>query len=138
MGGLIHFVVAFRFEEEMADLAADHGGEPTDECGGDRVGENQNVGGEKTQCTDEMQRLIDAAVMVVAMVVPTLDPECFKKFLHCISFAGNRNVTTGAILLDECCGLFTRGLPDCDNARCHKNIMQGCAELSSKFLEPQS
>ena len=35
-----------------------------------------------------MERLIDAAVVIVAMVVPSLSSESFEKTLHAVSFPG--------------------------------------------------
>ena len=48
------------------------GGQPAGQRSGHRVGEDQHIGREETQGAEQMQRLVDAAVMVVAVVVPAL------------------------------------------------------------------
>ena len=40
------------------------------------------AGKDEAACADEVQRLVDAAVMVVSMVVPTLNPESFEIGVH--------------------------------------------------------
>src|ERR1700722_11278326 len=76
VGRLVHFVIALRLEEEMADLAAHHRHQPAYQGGQCRVLEHEHVGAKKTDRTDQMERLVDTAMVIVAMVVPTLKLEC--------------------------------------------------------------
>src|ERR1700737_5668850 len=85
VGGVIHHVVVSRFKEEMPDLAAGHRGEPTDQGRNRGVLENHDVCKQKTHRTHQMERLVDPAVMIVAMVVPTLHSQSLKKTVHCAS-----------------------------------------------------
>jgi hypothetical protein len=82
VGRLIHFVVVFRLEEEMADLPAGHGHQPAQERRRDGVGEHQRVGGNEAEGADEVKGLVDSAVMVIAMIVPPLDSQSFEKVIH--------------------------------------------------------
>ncbi|HXQ84210.1 MAG TPA: hypothetical protein VN769_09105, partial [Xanthobacteraceae bacterium] len=43
---------------------------------------NHHIGKQKTQRADEVKRLIDPAVMIVAMIVPALDPQSLEKTAH--------------------------------------------------------
>jgi hypothetical protein len=69
---LVHLVVTLRLEEEMADLPAGHGEQPADQRRRRRACEHQHVRAEEASRADEMQRLIDPAVVVIAMIVPPL------------------------------------------------------------------
>ncbi len=82
MGRVVDLVVPLGLEEEVPRLARDHGDEPGDERRGDRVREQQDVGDEEADCTDEVQRLVDAAVVVVPMIIPALGLQLFPKTLH--------------------------------------------------------
>jgi hypothetical protein len=82
MRGVVDVVIALRFEEEVSGLTADHGDEPADQGGHHRVLEHHHVGDDETQCAQEMQGLIDAAVVVETMIVPTLGPQFCQKALH--------------------------------------------------------
>jgi phage tail tape-measure protein len=76
---LVGGVVVARLEEEVPDLARGHREQPRNQGGDRRLGEQHRVGADETERADKMQRLIDAAVMIVAMVVPALAGECFPK-----------------------------------------------------------
>ncbi len=82
MGRLVRLVVALGLEEEVARLARDHRHEPADEAGGGRLREEQHVGAQEAQRAHEMQGLVDAAVVVIAVVVPPLFRECTPKAIH--------------------------------------------------------
>ena len=75
-------VVALGLEEEVAGLAADHGHQPADQRGLRRIREHHHIGDDEADRAQEMQGLIDAAVMVVAMIVPSLSPQFRQKALH--------------------------------------------------------
>ncbi|MHC2594237.1 hypothetical protein ACVIG9_008293 [Bradyrhizobium ottawaense] len=81
VGGLVDVVVAVRLEEEVTGLARGHRDQPADQCGDDRVDEQPDIGEEKAQRADEVQALVDAAVVIVAMVVPALDPQLLEIIL---------------------------------------------------------
>src|SRR5215469_7596018 len=82
MRGLVHLVIVLGLKDEMAHLARHHGHQPADEGGGNRVGENEDVGSEEAERTHQVQGLVDAAVMIVTMVIPALLLEFGKKVLH--------------------------------------------------------
>ena len=84
VGGLVDFVVAFGFEEEVAGLAGHHGDEPADECGGCRVLEDQSISEQETKCAQQMERLVDAAVVIVTMVVISLESKSLEKTSHSV------------------------------------------------------
>jgi hypothetical protein len=79
---LVHLVVALRLEEEVAGLAGGHRHQPADQRRDGGVEEDQHVGAQEADRADEVQRLIDPAVVIVAMVVPALNFECVKEAAH--------------------------------------------------------
>ena len=80
--GVVDVVKAAGFEEEMPGLTAGHRDTPRDQASECRIGEQAHVGDEEAARADEVQRLVDAAVMVVTMVVPTLNAESFEIGVH--------------------------------------------------------
>src|SRR4029077_916782 len=82
VGRLIYHVVIFRLEEEVTELAAGHGQEPADQRRHRRVLEHHCVGKEKAYGADQVQRLVDPAMMVIAMIVPPLHSQGFEKAPH--------------------------------------------------------
>src|SRR6202451_2224056 len=82
VAGLVDRVVVLRLEEKMPGLPRGHGNEPAGKRGDRRVLENHHIREQKADRTDEVQRLIDPAVMIVAMVVPALRSQCFAKIVH--------------------------------------------------------
>jgi len=82
VGGVVHLVVALRLEEEVTRLPARHGHEPGQQRGGHRVGEHQEVGTDETRRAEQVQRLVYAAVVIVAVVIPTLGMERLPETLH--------------------------------------------------------
>ncbi|WP_382327129.1 hypothetical protein ACFJGX_22740 [Hydrogenophaga sp. UC242_50] len=80
--GLVHVVVALGLEEEMAGLAAGHGHEPGDQRRQHGVGPQQGISHHEAHGADEVQRLVDAAVVVIAVVVPALDFKGLEKIVH--------------------------------------------------------
>ncbi len=81
VGGLVHFVVTLGLEEEVTGLAARHRHQPADRRGRDRVREHQDISGQEAQRAHQVQGLVDAAVVVVAVVVPALRLQCLEKSL---------------------------------------------------------
>ena len=65
--------------EEMAGLARGHRDQPTGKRSTDWVGKQHHISAEKADRADKMQRLVDPAVMVITMVIPALQFECFEK-----------------------------------------------------------
>ena len=72
VGRLVDLVVAARLEEQVADLAAGHGDQPADQRRHGGIGERDHIGEQEARRADEVERLVDLAVVIVAMVVPTL------------------------------------------------------------------
>jgi hypothetical protein len=79
---VIDLIVSLWLEEEVTGLAADHGDQPADQGGLHGIKEHRNVGDDEADGAQQMQRLIDAAVMIVAMIVPALTLEFRQKTLH--------------------------------------------------------
>jgi len=82
VGGLVDLVVPFGLEEEMSRLAAGHRDTPGQQGGIGGVNEQQTVGGHKAQGTEEVQALVDPAMVVVAVIVPAQDFERLEKLFH--------------------------------------------------------
>src|ERR1700728_908269 len=80
-------VVALGLEKEMTGLAADHGYQPTDQRRLHRIEKHRDVRNDEADRTQEVQGLIDAAVVVVTMIVPALSFEFRQKALH-VGFLG--------------------------------------------------
>ena len=76
--GLIDVVISLGLEEEVPRLAAGHGDAPCQQRGPCRVDEQQHVGPQEAHRAQEMQRLVHAAVVVVAVVVPALHAQRLK------------------------------------------------------------
>ena len=72
MGGMVDFVIVSRLKEEVAGLAADHSDQPAKERGSCRVLKDQHVRAEKADRTQEVEGLVDTAVVVKAVIVPPL------------------------------------------------------------------
>src|SRR5262249_45444863 len=73
----------------MADLPAGHRHQPTDQGGHGRILEHHGIGGEEAYRAHQMERLVHPAVMIVAMVVPTLHSQSFEKAVHVASLYGS-------------------------------------------------
>jgi hypothetical protein len=69
---LVDLVEAARLEEEVARLARDHRHAPADDRGSGGVDEQQRVGDQEADRADQVQALVDAALVVEAMVVVAL------------------------------------------------------------------
>ena len=69
---LVDFVVPFGLEKEVSSLPACHGHQPGEQGSHGRILEQQQIRTQEAHCTDQVQALVDAAVMVVTMVVPAL------------------------------------------------------------------
>jgi hypothetical protein len=82
VGGLIDLVVGLRLKEEVPCLTGGHRHQPGEQGSGNRIYQQQRIGTDKAECADKVQRLVDAAVMVVAVVIPPLDAQCLKKVVH--------------------------------------------------------
>ena len=88
VGRVVYLVVALGLEEEVSGLPADHGHQPANQRRSRGILEDQAVGGKKAERAQEVEGLINAAVMIVAVIVPPLDSQSFEKTLHAVSFPG--------------------------------------------------
>ena len=83
MRGLIHLVVVFRLEHQMADLPAGHRYQPRQQCGQRGILEHDAVGDDEGDGAEKMQSLVDAAMVVITVVVPALNFEELKEAGQC-------------------------------------------------------
>jgi len=86
VGRLVDGIVALRLEEKMPRLAAHHGHQPADQRRFHRVEEHGDVGSDEADGAQEVQRLVDAAVVVETVIVPSLGSQFCQKTLHGGSF----------------------------------------------------
>lgn len=82
---LVGVVVPPRLEEEVATLTGAHADEPCDQRRHRRIVEQHPVGNEKADRAHEVQRLVDAAVVIETVIVPPLLTQCLHKAGHCRS-----------------------------------------------------
>ncbi|WP_267393686.1 MULTISPECIES: hypothetical protein [unclassified Sphingomonas] len=82
VGRVVDVVIALGLEEEVAGLAAGHRHAPGEQAGDRRVGEQQHISGEEGAGADEVQALVDQAVVVIAVVVPALFGELCTETGH--------------------------------------------------------
>jgi hypothetical protein len=82
VGRLVLLVVALGLEQKVADLTDAHREDPAEQRGEDRLREQQHVGRDEAARADEVQGLVDAAVMVEAVIIPTLLLELFEETVH--------------------------------------------------------
>ena len=82
VGGLVDLVIPFWLEKEMSSLAACHRDTPGQQGRVGGVNEQQPVGGYKAKGTQEVQTLVDPAMVVVTMIVPAQDFERLEKLFH--------------------------------------------------------
>ena len=89
VGRLVHLVVALGLEEEVADLADAHRERPAEQRRDHRVREQQRVRRQEADRADQVQRLVDPAVVIEAMVIPPLFLELAEKSVHWASLPRN-------------------------------------------------
>ncbi|MGY4266828.1 hypothetical protein ACVJF2_005398 [Bradyrhizobium sp. USDA 4519] len=65
----------------MTGLARGHRDQPADQRRHDRIEEQHHIGEQEAQRADEVQALVDPAVMVEAMVIPTLGTQLLQEIL---------------------------------------------------------
>jgi len=82
VGSAVDLIITLGLEEKMPGLAADHGHQPADQRGFHRVYEHGHVGNDETDRTQEMQGLIDAAVVIETMIIPSLGLEFRPEAAH--------------------------------------------------------
>src|ERR1700749_4781622 len=80
--GAIDRVVALGLEKEMTGLAADHRYQPADQRGFHPIEKHGDGSDYEDDRTKKVQGLIDAAVVVITMIVPALSFEFRQKTLH--------------------------------------------------------
>ena len=73
-------VIAARLEKEVTRLAACHRNCPGQQRSPSRIDEQQCIRGYKTQGTEKVQTLVDAAMVVIPVVIPALG---FQLFEYC-------------------------------------------------------
>src|SRR6267143_6870341 len=81
VGRMVDVIVALWLEEEVTRLPGRHRDQPADQRGSNRINEQQWISDQKAGGTDKVQALVDAAVMVVAMVVPPLSSQLLAEIL---------------------------------------------------------
>src|SRR5262245_2067187 len=79
---LVNLVVVFRLKEEVPDLPAGHRHDPSDQSRHRLIREHHRVRTEKADSAQQGKRLIDPAVVIEAVVVPTLHSKGLEKALH--------------------------------------------------------
>ena len=85
VGGLVDMVITQRFKEKVARLTRCHGHRPSQQ-GGDRgVNEQKSIRHDEGHGTQQVQGLVDAAVVVITVVIPTLNTQFFKKIFHAVT-----------------------------------------------------
>src|SRR5262249_2294771 len=82
MCGLVHLVIALWLEEEMAGLPRHHINQPANKRAHGRVLEHHDIGNKEAEGAHKMERLVDPAVMVIAVVIPTLHSQSLQKAAH--------------------------------------------------------
>jgi len=85
VGGLVDVVVTLGLEEKMPALAAHHRHQPGDQRGRGGVEKQQHIGRQEGESAEQVQRLVDPAVMVVAVVIPALGTQCIEEAVHEVS-----------------------------------------------------
>ena len=78
---MIDVVVAARLEEEVTGLPRRHRDQPADQRRHHGVEEQHHIGEQEARRADEVQRLIDAAVVIITMVVPALGSQFLQEIL---------------------------------------------------------
>jgi hypothetical protein len=66
----------------VPNLPGHHRGKPAGQGSRDRICEHQYIGAQETDRTHQVQRLVDSAVMIIAVIIPPLRSENLKKFVH--------------------------------------------------------
>ena len=86
VGRVVDVVVALRLEEEVTGLARGHRDQPADQRRHRRIDEQHHIGEQEARRADEVQRLVDPAVVIITMVIPTLGTQFLQEILdHCSS-----------------------------------------------------
>jgi len=97
---VVYLVEALRLEEEVPNLPGHHRGKPASHYSGDQVREHQHIGAQEADRTEQVQRLVDPALMIIAMIVPPLGSENLKKAVYhpptSMFMANTLNVTVPA------------------------------------------
>lgn len=79
---LVDVVIAEWLKEEMTCLTRRHGDQPGNQRCPGRVNEKHGIRNEKTHRTQKMQGLVNPAMVVVTVIVPTLDFQGVQKVFH--------------------------------------------------------
>src|SRR5664280_1944309 len=79
----------------MTGLSCGHRDQPADQRGLDRIDEHQGIADQETERADEVQTLVDTAVMIIAMVIPPLGSQCRHESLHRSPLYCLRHLRTG-------------------------------------------
>ncbi len=82
VGRLVDLVIALGLEEEMTGLPGRHRNQPADQRRQRRVREHQRIGDEEADRADQVQGLVDPAVVIITMIVPSLQFEGLEEAFH--------------------------------------------------------
>jgi hypothetical protein len=73
----------------MTGLSGSHCYQPSHKGRRDGVNEQKYVRNQKRHRADEVKTLIDPAVVIVAMIIPSLYAQRLQKLFHLLSFVQN-------------------------------------------------
>ena len=82
VGGFVDVVIAQRLKEKVTGLSGGHGDHPGQQRGHGRIDPQHAVSHHKSHGTEQVQGLVDAAVVVVTVIVPTLNFQSFQEIFH--------------------------------------------------------
>src|ERR1700750_1159029 len=82
VGGVVYRIVTLWCKEEMANLGAGHRHRPSDQGRDRRVPEQQEPHENEAGRAQKMKRLVNQAVVIVAVIVPTLNFQRLHKATH--------------------------------------------------------
>ena len=127
VGGLINLVITAWLKKEVTGLAAGHRHRPCEQGGPCWLNEQQDVRDNKNDCAQQMQTLVNTAVMVVTVVVPTLRLELLQIAVHIDlenSGLGARGNEKGKITLASQCEIrMTAGFHISEQG-CHQFVIK--------------
>jgi hypothetical protein len=78
-------IVAARLEEDVPRLARHHADEPADQTGDRGVDEQHRIRDQEAHRADQVQRLVDARLVIVAMVVPAQRLDLAHELAHALT-----------------------------------------------------
>jgi hypothetical protein len=91
-------VITQGLKEKVTSLTGRHGHHPGQQGGHGGINEQECISNDKSHGTQQVQGLVDATVVVIPVVIPTLNTQFFKKIFHAITF-----ITRGASIMMNSC-----------------------------------